>query len=243
MISRRAFFIMVLKSFSYCAKIFSMVSQNKKMKMAVMRDQMVESTLVWRDIVDKRVLEVMGKVEREEFVSEKYQDQAYSDSPLPIGLGQTVSQPYIVALMTQLLGLEREDEVLEIGTGCGYQSAVLAELVKRVYTVERFEELGNRACSTLSRLGYKNIEYYIGDGSLGWPGEMCFDKIILTAAAPCVPEGLFCQLNDGGVMVLPIGSESVQELVKIQRVGADMVSEKVCGCRFVRLIGEEGFKE
>ena len=148
------------------------------------REQMVKLDLRGRDITDEDIIKVMGEIPREEFMPLSYHSQAYSDGPLPIGMGQTISQPYIVALMTQALKLRPDCEVLEIGTGSGYQTAVLSRLVKKVYTIERFNELSETAQAVLARLGFANIEFFIGDGSRGWPGKMRFDRIILTAAIP-----------------------------------------------------------
>ena len=183
-------------------------------------------------------------------------EQSYEDHPVPIGYGQTISQPYIVALMTQELRLNRDCEVLEIGTGSGYQTAVLSRLVKKVYTVERFPELSESAQAVLSRLGISNVEFYIGDGSCGWPRQRwdpilqrmakwkpCFDRIMITAAVPEVPQPLIEQLTEGGFIVAPVGLSGVQELVVCEKKAAHITKRLICDVRFVKLLGEYGFEE
>jgi protein-L-isoaspartate(D-aspartate) O-methyltransferase len=158
-------------------------------------------------------------------------------------MGQTISQPYIVALMTQELRLNNFCEVLEVGTGCGYQTAILAALAKRVYTIERFAELSAKAQAVLGRLGFANVEFYIGDGSMGWPQKKMFDRIIVTAAVPKIPQSLIDQLGAGGLLVAPVGSSGSQKLV-VGTKKQDKLSERtVCGVRFVKLIGQYAFKE
>lgn len=220
-----------------------MVGFDENKKIAAERAAMVRYHLQGRDITDPRVLEVMGRLPREAFVPPAYASQAYADNPLPIGVGQTISQPYIVALMTQCLRLSGNEDVLEIGTGSGYQTAVLASLARRVYTIERFHELAESAQSVLSRLGFDNIEYYIGDGSCGWPEKRTFDRILLTAAVPRVPQPLLDQLADGGILVVPVGSESTQMLVSVKKKHGRVTTEPVCGCRFVKLVGKYGFPD
>jgi protein-L-isoaspartate(D-aspartate) O-methyltransferase len=185
----------------------------------------------------------MGELGREEFVSGTYESQAYADGPLPIGCGQTISQPYIVALMTQELWLDGNCTVLEIGTGCGYQTAVLSRLAKKVYTVERFGQLSESAQATLGRLGVENVEFFVGDGSSGWPEKKIFDRIMVTAAVPAVPEPLLEQLATGGLMVAPVGGQSVQRLIVCEKKTVGVVEKAICDVRFVRLIGEYGFGE
>jgi len=205
---------------------------------------MVACDLKGRDITDADVLRVMSEVRREEFVPQAEQLQAYDDGPLPIGLGQTISQPYIVALMTQELRLNRDCEVLEIGTGSGYQTAVLSKLVRKVYTVEKLKELSESAQTVLGRLGVTNVEFYISDGSCGWPRQRFFDRIMITAAVPVVPEPLGEQLAEGGLMVGPMGGAGVQELVVFEKKANKISRERVvCGCRFVKLLGRYGFGE
>jgi len=205
--------------------------------------QMVRGDLMGRDITNPDVLKAMGEIRREEFVPETYQSQAYADGPLPIGMGQTISQPYIVALMTQELRLNRDCEVLEIGTGSGYQTAVLSRLVKKIYTIERFPELSESAQAVLGRLGISNVEFYIGDGSCGWPRQKCFDRIMITAAVPKMPLPLVEQLTEGGFIVAPVGLSGVQELVVCEKKAAHITKRLICDVRFVKLLGEYGFEE
>lgn len=207
------------------------------------RRRMIEHDLKGRDITDPEVLRVMAEIPREEFVPIEQRDQAYRDQPLPIGEGQTISQPYIVALMTQLLRLNPTCEVLEIGTGSGYQTAILARLAKQVYTMERFPNLSATTREVLRKLGIDNVEYDLGDGSLGWPERRTFDRIILTAAVPDFPPPLVAQLAETGVMVAPVGSGSVQQLTVAEKYRGKLIERQVSRCRFVRLIGEHGFRE
>jgi protein-L-isoaspartate(D-aspartate) O-methyltransferase len=185
----------------------------------------------------------MSEVRREEFVLESYQSQAYDDGPLPVGMGQTISQPYIVALMTQELRLNRDCEVLEIGTGSGYQTAILSKLAKKVYTIERFAQLSESAQAALGELGVGNVEFYIGDGSCGWPEEKSFNRVMITAAMPRIPEPLINQLAEGGLMVGPVGGAGVQELVVCEKRQDKIIDKVVCDCRFVKLLGKYGFEE
>jgi protein-L-isoaspartate(D-aspartate) O-methyltransferase len=202
------------------------------------RLEMVEYQLKGRDIVDKRVLDAMLKVERHKFVPKDLQHLAYIDEPLPIGFGQTISQPYIVALMTQLLELKGDEKVLEIGTGSGYQAAILAELSKEVYTIEIIPQLAQRAEKLLKDLGYKNIFVKIGDGYLGWPEYAPFDKIILTCAPEEIPQTLVEQLKDGGKMVLPVGSVA-QDLVVVEKQKGRIITKSIIPVRFVPMIRSE----
>jgi len=191
----------------------------------------------WIEISDPAVLDAIKRVPRHQFVPEHLQDQAYEDRPLPIGQGQTISQPFVVALMTQALELTPESRVLEIGTGSGYQTAILAELAGEVYTVEVRPELQERARATLDQLGYTNIHYRIGDGWEGWPEEAPFDAIIVTAAAPEWPQALIRQLANGGRMVIPVGDESWnQTLWLLTKLNDDLVKESLGPVRFVPLI-------
>jgi protein-L-isoaspartate(D-aspartate) O-methyltransferase len=212
-------------------------------RFAKFRERMLESDLKGRDITDPRVLKAVAEVPREEFVPPSYQSQAYTDGPLPIGLGQTISQPYIVALMTQELRLDRKCDVLEIGTGSGYQTAVLAKLAKKVYTIERFAELSESAQAVLSRLGVGNVEFFVGDGSCGWPQQRTFGRIMITAAVPRIPDPLAEQLADGGIMVAPVGPEGVQTLMAYEKRAGGITERFICDVRFVRLLGEHGFEE
>jgi protein-L-isoaspartate(D-aspartate) O-methyltransferase len=220
-----------------------MVSFEKEDKFAKVRERMLKFDLKGRDITDLDVLRVMAEISREEFVPSAYQSQAYSDGPLPIGMGQTISQPYIVALMTQELRLKPDCEVLEIGTGSGYQTAILCRLAKKVYTIERFAQLSETAQAVLGRLGIKNIEFYIGDGSCGWPGQQTFERIIITATVPKVPQPIIDQLADNGLIIAPIGIAGVQQLMVYEKKKDKLTKKVLCDVRFVRLIGKYGFEE
>ncbi len=212
-------------------------------KFAKARQQMVAHDLKPRGITDPDVIKAMTEVPRENFVHEKYLSQAYLDGPLPIGCGQTISQPYIVALMTQELKIDKNCEVLEIGTGCGYQTAVLAKLAKRVYTIERFNQLSESAQNNLDSLNITNVEFYIGDGSSGWPQPEKFDRIIVTAALPKIPPPLENQLTDGGRMVAPVGGGFVQRLLLCEKKPVGIIEKFICDVRFVKIIGEHGFEQ
>ncbi len=207
------------------------------------RMAMVEEQLRRRGISDPRTLEAMAKVPRHLFVPVNYQPAAYDDRPLPIGEGQTISQPYMVAVMTQSLDLKGEERVLEIGTGSGYQTAILAELSQRVYTIERIPLLMERARKALQELGYSNVSYFVGDGSKGWAEERPFDGIMVTAGAPNTPESLKSQLAEGGRLVIPTGPRYSQTLYKVTRKGSRFVEEEVTGCVFVPLVGDFGWKD
>jgi protein-L-isoaspartate(D-aspartate) O-methyltransferase len=202
-----------------------------------MRENMVETQIKARGVKDQRVLSAMLKVERHLFVPKEYQTSAYSDQPLPIGEGQTISQPYIVALMTELLELKGGEKVLEIGTGSGYQAGVLAELVSEVYSIEIIETLANSAKNLLLNLGYKNINVKAGDGYLGWPEVAPFDAIIVTAAPDHIPKPLLEQLKEGGRMVIPVGTYS-QELKKIIKRAGKIETTGVIPVIFVPMTGE-----
>jgi len=211
-------------------------------------EQMVRCDLAGRDITDADVLKVMGEVRREEFVPHEYLSQAYADGPLPIGMGQTISQPYIVALMTQELRLNPDCEVLELGTGSGYQTAVLGRLAKKVYTIEKFASLSESAQTVLARLGISNVEFHIGDGSCGWPKDRlpetgCFDRVMITAAVPQLPQPLIEQLAEAGLIVAPVGPPGVQELVVCEKKKGEITEKLICGVRFVKLVGKYGFEE
>jgi protein-L-isoaspartate(D-aspartate) O-methyltransferase len=206
------------------------------------RRSMVESQLRGRGIRDERVLAAMLQVPRHEFVSEEHRDQVYEDHPIPIGEGQTISQPYIVAIMLEALALDPSDTVLEIGTGSGYQTALLAELVRQVYSVERYASLARAAQATLARLGFNNVEVILGDGSHGLPDRAPFDAIVVSAAAPQIPPPLFEQLREGGRMVIPVGPAHAQELQLVRKHNGHAVVTVMEGCRFVPLIGSEGYR-
>lgn len=208
------------------------------------REAMVRDQLVGRGIRDELVLDAMRKVPREQFVPEIERDFAYTDGPLPIGAGQTISQPYIVALMTEALQLKGGERVLEIGTGSGYAAAILAEIAAEVFTVERVKELADRAAETLSDQGYVNAHVRHGDGTLGWAGRAPYDAIVVTAGGPKVPESLKQQLTIGGRLVMPVGtSPSYQRLVKVVRNSEDRFDSTDLGdVRFVALVGKEGWR-
>ncbi len=220
----------------------------KKNRFHANRQRMLDWDLVGRDITDPRVLAAMVEVPREEFVPDSYRSQAYSDGPLPIGKGQTISQPYIVALMTQELHVDRKCDVLEIGTGSGYQTAILSKLAKKVYTIERSSELAELAQAVLGRLDISNVEFRVGDGSCGWPASKlppsgCFDRIMVTAAVPGIPEPLVGQLVDAGHIVAPVGYGGSQQLVACEKRAGDLVEKTICGVRFVKLLGKHGFEQ
>jgi len=210
------------------------------------RERMVETQIAARGVHDERVLEAMRKVPRHLFLDEALRDQAYSDHPLPIAENQTISQPYIVGLMTESLELNGSEKVLEIGTGSGYQSAILAELADRVFSIERYPELAYRANSILQKLGYGNIIVRVGDGSLGWPDDAPFDGIIVTAGTPHIPQPLIDQLKVGGRLVVPVGDKFGQDLMLVKRVaeGPEGIKKtNLGGVRFVNLVGKWGWKE
>ena len=201
------------------------------------RDRMVQQVQA-RGVADARVLEAMRRVPRHRFVDEALQEQAYGDHPLPIGDGQTISQPFIVARMTELLGLAGREKVLEIGTGCGYQAAVLAELAGRVCSVERLPRLAAKARQTLESLGYTNVWVRTANGTFGWPDEAPFDRILVAAGGPSVPPPLFEQLAEGGRMVMPVGPADSQTLSVIEKRSGGMRITEDSGCVFVKLIGK-----
>ena len=209
----------------------------------IAREKMVETQIKARGVKDTRVLKAMLKVPRHLFVEEALRDQAYGDFPLPIGEGQTISQPYIVAIMTEALKLKGNERVLEVGTGSGYQTAILAELALWVYTIEKYSSLLKRAKNILIKLGYKNISFKLGDGSLGWKEVAPFDAIIVTAAAPKIPQPLIDQLLEGGRIVIPVGDEYSQVLVKGIKKDGKLRTQTLEAVRFVKLVGAYGFKE
>ncbi|MCD6093429.1 MAG: protein-L-isoaspartate(D-aspartate) O-methyltransferase [Candidatus Omnitrophica bacterium] len=225
------------------------------------RRRMVQEQLIPRGINDREVLSAFLKVPRHRFIPFEFINSAYADHPLPIGEEQTISQPYIVALMTQCLELKKGDKVLEIGTGSGYQTAILAELNCSVYSIERFPSLARRAKNILAELGYEvqavdsgkggiptysglfnRVKIKVGDGTKGWPEFSPYAKIIVTAAAPSLPPSLFEQLKEGGVMVIPLGNKFSQMLTLVRKIEGKVKSENICGCRFVSLVGEEGWR-
>lgn len=201
----------------------------------------LRDTLEGRGITDPRVLDAIEETRRDCFVPQSLQDAAYEDDALPIGAGQTISQPYIVALMTQELQLDGSQIVLEIGTGSGYQTAILARLARRVVTIERIESLSAGARRVLDELGVANVEYLIGDGTLGNPDRGPYDRVIVTASAPAVPEPLYAQLKVAGRIVAPVGDDSSQDLVILEKTAAGRKLTPLCGVRFVKLIGQAGW--
>lgn len=205
------------------------------------RQAMVAVQLRRRGIQDERVLAAMEKVPRHEFVPPPLRGSAYDDNPVPIGSGQTVSQPYIVAYMLQVIALEPSHRVLEIGTGTGYQAAVLSELVKEVFTIERVSQLFVAAHDLLPKLGYGNVVVLLGDGTRGLPEHAPYDRIIVAAAAPDIPNALFDQLAEGGRIIVPAGSAELQDLLLVRKQNGERVVQRLESCRFVPLIGEEGF--
>lgn len=212
------------------------------MEFAIARERMVADQLRARGITDPRVLTAMGRVPRHRFVEEALAARAYGDYPLPIGEKQTISQPYMVALMTQALELVGGERVLEVGTGSGYQTAILAELATKVYSVERIRSLADRARAILEELGYYNV-LRVGDGTLGWREEAPFDAVLVTAAAPEVPAPLVEQLKAGGRLVIPVGGSTAQVLKCLVKEPDGLVREsELVGCVFVKLVGEQGWQ-
>jgi protein-L-isoaspartate(D-aspartate) O-methyltransferase len=207
------------------------------------REDMVENQLARRGIKDKRVLDAMRQVPRHVFIPEDMRSLAYCDGPLPIGHEQTISQPYIVALMTELLELTGQEKVLELGTGSGYQAAILSRLARQVYSIERLAALAQRAENILAELGCDNVVVRVGDGTLGWPEHSPYEAIIVTAAAPDIPKPLTEQLADGGRLVAPVGSRWSQVLIKVKRQGDLLIRERLTAVAFVPLVGEHGWRE
>ncbi|OQY25645.1 MAG: protein-L-isoaspartate O-methyltransferase [Anaerolineaceae bacterium 4572_32.1] len=210
---------------------------------STMREQMVCRQIEARGIRDERLLSVMRAIPRHLFVPEKSRRSAYRDGPLPIGQGQTISQPYIVALMTEALELKGQERVLEIGTGSGYQAAILSQLASFVYTVERIPELVARTQELFNRLGYANILMRLSDGTLGWPEHAPYDAIVVTAASPDVPEPLTEQLIEGGRLVAPVGGSWSQLLIRIRKQGGHLQHQEITNVAFVPLVGKHGWPE
>jgi protein-L-isoaspartate(D-aspartate) O-methyltransferase len=206
------------------------------------RERMVEEQLVSRGINDPRVLRAMAKIPRHLFLESELWDHAYEDRPLPIAANQTISQPYIVALMLEALELKGMERVLEVGTGSGYAAAVLGELCAEVFSVEVVEELSLKARILLSSLGYKNVSLLVGDGTLGWKEHSPYDAVIISAAAPCIPRPLVEQLKAPGCLVFPIGEKELQTLVRIRKDRAGIREEYLGDCHFVKLIGRYGWE-
>ncbi len=206
-----------------------------------LRRRMVDEQLAAHGIRDPRVLEVFRTVPRHVFVPAERVDQSYEDHPVAIGGGQTISQPFMVACMTQALELRGGEKVLEVGTGSGYQTAVLRAMGADVYTIERLPELSERARLTVEQAGLPGVHYRVGDGSRGWPEEAPFDRVIVTAGAPTMPLSLVEQLREGGSMVIPVGGEEEQELLLVRRGQGRVSRERICACVFVKLLGDEGW--
>lgn len=230
------FLLAGINNLLFCFSLFAQVEDTFK----VHREKMVEEQIVARGIEDEKVLEAMRKVPRHEFVADHLKPYAYEDRPLPIGFGQTISQPYIVALMTELLELEEGEKALEIGTGSGYQAAVLAEIINQVYSIEIFKELGERAKERLERLGYSDVKVKIADGYYGWEEYAPFDAIIVTCAAEHIPPPLLGQLKEGGRMCIPVGGPfQVQTLMLIEKKGGKITSRGILPVRFVPLLRKQ----
>lgn len=210
----------------------------EKMDYTSLKKQMVKEQIAGRGIEDGRVLVAFYKVPRHKFVPADMIESAYGDFPVPIGDGQTISQPYIVALMTELLNLAGSEKVLEVGTGSGYQAAILAELTKEVYTIERIPALAIKAGALFKELGYNNIKVKTGDGTLGWPEEAPFDRIIITAATPILPQPLGEQLKENGKLILPLGESFSQVLTLVEKQQGKLCYKDICGCVFVPLKGD-----
>lgn len=208
------------------------------------QEEMIRSQVIERGIRTPAVLEALRAVPREKFFPRDSGEDPFADQPAPIGHGQTISQPYIVALMTDSLRLSREHRVLEIGTGSGYQTAILAMLTKEVWSIERIKPLLDLAFEKVSSLGIRNVHFRFGDGTLGWPEAAPFDRILAAAGAPVLPRQLLlAQLADRGIAVLPVGPQDSQMLMRVTRMGEKLIEEDLCPCRFVKLIGEEGWHD
>jgi protein-L-isoaspartate(D-aspartate) O-methyltransferase len=207
------------------------------------RERMVQEQLVRRGIKDPRVLWAMAKVPRHLFLEGELWDHAYDDRPLLIGAGQTISQPYMVALMVEALGLEGTEKVLEVGTGSGYEAAVLAELCAQVFSIEGVEDLALKASAILTSVGYRNVSVLVGDGTLGWEEHAPYDAVVISAAAPCIPRPLLEQLKTPGYLVLPIGEEELQTLVRIRKDRQGIREEYLGECQFVKLRGRYGWED
>jgi protein-L-isoaspartate(D-aspartate) O-methyltransferase len=228
---------------SQAGKMADMADKDQEDRFALERRAMIQSQLKSRNISDPAVLEVMAHIPREKFIPAEHFEEAYDDCPVSIGFGQTISQPYIVALMTQELKLDKDCVVLEIGTGSGYQTAIIAKLAKEVYTIERIRQLSLNAQKVLAELEIKNVKFSIGDGTCGWCEDKKFDRIIIAAGAADMPKPLLEQLKIGGLAVAPLGGDYVQELVVMEKTEDGVKTKSVCGCRFVKLIGEFGYAE
>lgn len=227
-----------------CEKVSKMSLTVEQSQYSIAFKRMLKEQLIDRGITDERVLDAMRHTPRDFFVDEALKTQAYIDAPLQIGEGQTISQPYIVAMMTQALMLKGSERVLEVGTGCGYQTAILASLVQKVYTIERFKSLAMRARERLITLGKKNIVIRVGDGSFGWSDAAPFSAIIVTCAAPKIPETYLAQLAMGGRLVIPVSetnNEQQQNMMLVKKNEQGFVEENLGECRFVKLVGQHGY--
>jgi protein-L-isoaspartate(D-aspartate) O-methyltransferase len=229
-----------LKAVFSLALLMSVLHSCAQDQFAVKRQKMVAEQIRARGVTDPKVIEAMVKVERHMFVPAEYAERAYDDGPLPIGYGQTISQPYIVAYMTEILQPGSSDRILEIGTGSGYQAAILARICSHVYTIEVIPQLGERAKNLLAVLGFENISVRIGDGYQGWPEHAPFDAIIVTCAPTHIPKALQEQLREGGRMIIPVGDRYVQELVLLEKIDGKMKKKSVLPVMFVPMIDEHG---
>lgn len=206
------------------------------------QETMIQQQVIQRDIRDERVIEALRSVPRDRFFPAGSKDEAFADRAAPIGHGQTISQPYMVALMTQRLNLQENHKVLEIGTGSGYQTTVLSRLAAEVFTIERVKPLLDEAWERLMGLHVRNVHFRHGDGTVGWPEAAPFDRILIAAGAPHIPRALLqAQLKDGGIAVLPVGSQNEQMLIEVRRQKDELITTDICPCRFVKLIGQEGW--
>jgi protein-L-isoaspartate(D-aspartate) O-methyltransferase len=219
-----------------------MIALMNDVKDATRQETMIQQQVIQRDIRDERVIAALRSVPRDRFFPAGSKDEAFADRAAPIGHGQTISQPYMVALMTQRLNLQESHKVLEIGTGSGYQTTVLSRLAAEVYTIERVKPLLDEAWERLMNLHVRNVHFRHGDGTAGWLEAAPFDRILITAGAPKLPQALLQeQLKDGGIAVLPIGPQDEQMLIEVRRQGDELVTTDICPCRFVKLIGQEGW--
>jgi protein-L-isoaspartate(D-aspartate) O-methyltransferase len=216
---------------------------NKKRDYITLRENMVEFQIKARGIKDEKVLKVMREIPRHLFVSEEQRTRAYEDYPLPIGEGQTISQPYMVALMTEALQLKGDEKVLEIGAGSGYQAAILSKLCLQVFTIEKVESLALKAEKLFKELGYENIKVKVGDGTEGWEEYSPYNGILVTAGAPKIPEPLIEQLAENGRIVIPVGGSFSQDLIVGEKIKGKLIKKVICGCVFVPLIGKYGWRD
>lgn len=226
----------------YLIIVVALISVVQKPEYATWRRKMVEEQLEQRGITSRKVLDAMRKIERHRFVPEELRDKAYEDYPLPIGAGQTISQPYIVAFMTEALDIKPTDRILEIGTGSGYQAAILGELGKEVYTIEIVPSLSEKSESLLQSLGYKNVHVKMGDGYLGWPEQAPFDVVIVTCSPSHVPQALQEQLKEGGRMIIPVGERYTQELVLLKKKSGKLTRQSRMSVLFVPMMDSTGKK-